>query len=96
MQARELGLALDDPRGLTVTGGMTFAGGPLNNYVLQAMVALTDLLRADPSAIGLSTSVSGMLTKQGLGLWSATPPTEPIPQHRRQRRRPRPHQRRCR
>jgi acetyl-CoA C-acetyltransferase len=78
VQARELGLALDDPRGLTVTGGMTFAGGPLNNYVLQAMVALTDRLRSDPSAIGLSTSVSGMLTKQGLGLWSATPPTEPF------------------
>src|SRR5205807_1120781 len=35
--ARELGLPLDRP--LTVTGGMTFGGGPLNNYVLQAVVA---------------------------------------------------------
>ena len=32
--AAELGI--DPARDLTVTGGMPFAGGPLNNYVLQA------------------------------------------------------------
>ena len=37
-QARELGL--DEARPLTVTGGMTFGGGPLNNYVLQATAAM--------------------------------------------------------
>ena len=72
IQARELGIA--DGRPLTVTGGMTFAGGPLNNYVLQAMVTLARVLRADPGSLGLSTSVSGMVTKQGLGLWSTEPP----------------------
>jgi acetyl-CoA C-acetyltransferase len=72
IQARELGITGDRP--LTVTGGMTFAGGPLNNYVLQAMVTLTRVLRADPGSLGLSTSVSGMMTKQGLGLWSTEPP----------------------
>ena len=63
-----------DGRPLTVTGGMTFAGGPLNNYVLQAMVTLARVLRDDPGSLGLSTSVSGMITKQGLGLWSTEPP----------------------
>lgn len=58
----------------TVTGGMTFAGGPLNNYVLQALAAMVPRLREDPEAIGLSTSVSGFLVKQGAGLWSASPP----------------------
>ena len=72
LQCREMGI--DPQRQLTVTGGMAFAGGPLNNYVLQAMVALVDRLRDDPAATGLSTSVSGMLTKYGLGTWSATPP----------------------
>ena len=72
VQARELGVA--DGRPLTVTGGMTFAGGPLNNYVLQAMVTLARVLRDDPGSLGLSTSVSGMITKQGLGLWSTEPP----------------------
>ena len=34
VQAAELGLAADRP--WTVTGGMSFGGGPLNNYVLQS------------------------------------------------------------
>lgn len=72
LQCREMGI--DPRRELTVTGGMAFAGGPLNNYVLQAMVALVGRLRAEPAATGLSTSVSGMLTKYGLGSWSASPP----------------------
>jgi acetyl-CoA C-acetyltransferase len=76
VEALELGIALDS-RPLTVTGGMTFAGGPLNSYVLHALVTLARRLRDDPAALGLSTSVSGMLTKPGVGLWSATPPTDP-------------------
>ncbi|HKY16475.1 MAG TPA: hypothetical protein VJM33_16230, partial [Microthrixaceae bacterium] len=35
VQVRELGL--DPGRPLTTSGGMSFAGGPLNNFVLQAM-----------------------------------------------------------
>lgn len=74
IQARELGIG--DGRALTVTGGMTFAGGPLNNYVLQAMVTMARVLRDDPGSLGLVTSISGMITKQGLGLWSSEPPTD--------------------
>jgi acetyl-CoA C-acetyltransferase len=72
VQALELGFGPE--RQLTVTGGMTFAGGPLNNYVLQAMVAMAALLRADPGSMGLVTAVSGMITKQGVGVWSTRPP----------------------
>lgn len=68
VQLRELGLTADRP--LTVTGGMAFAGGPLNNFVLQALVKLTERLRADPGSVGLLTAVSGVLTKQGVSLWS--------------------------
>jgi acetyl-CoA C-acetyltransferase len=71
-QARELGVRLDPAP--TLTGGMTFAGGPLNNYVLQAMVRVVQTLRDDPDALALSTSISGMITKQGAGLWSGRPP----------------------
>lgn len=56
---------------LTVTGGMPFAGGPLNNYVLQATVAMARKLREDTNACGVVTSVSGLMTKQAYGLWSA-------------------------
>lgn len=72
IQANEFGIASDRP--LTVTGGMGFAGGPLNSYVLQATARMAAVLRAEPGRVGLVTSVSGMLTKFGLGSWSTTPP----------------------
>jgi acetyl-CoA C-acetyltransferase len=72
--ARELDLDLDRP--VTVTGGMTFAGGPLNNYVLQATARMAEVLRADPGSAGLVSSVSGFLTKQGFGIWSTLPPAK--------------------
>lgn len=71
IQALELGIPEERP--LTLTGGMTFAGGPLNNFVLQAAVALARALRADPDGHGLLDAVSGMLTKQGVSLWSGRP-----------------------
>jgi acetyl-CoA C-acetyltransferase len=73
VQARELGL--DDKRPLSLTGGMAFAGGPLNSFVLQALPVLAGRLRADPGRIGLLTAVSGMITKQGVSAWS----TDPLP-----------------
>lgn len=62
-------------RDITVTGGMPFAGGPLNNYVLQATCRMAQLLRArqDAGCVGAVSSVSGMLTKQAWGLWSNQP-----------------------
>jgi acetyl-CoA C-acetyltransferase len=72
VQADALGWPVDDP--LTVTGGMTFGGGPLNNAVLQGLVALVRRLRAAPGETGLITSVSGFLTKPGASLWSTREP----------------------
>jgi acetyl-CoA C-acetyltransferase len=72
VQARELGL--DEQRPLSLTGGMAFAGGPFNSFVLQALPLLARRLRADPGSIGLLTAVSGMLTKQGVSAWSTDPP----------------------
>jgi acetyl-CoA C-acetyltransferase len=72
VQARALGLPIDAQ--LTVSGGMTFGGGPLNHSALQAMVPLVRRLRDAPGEVGLSTSVSGMITKPGASLWSASPP----------------------
>jgi acetyl-CoA C-acetyltransferase len=72
VQAAELGLAADRP--WTVTGGMSFGGGPLNNYVLQSHARMMQVLREDPGSTGLVTSISGMITKHGMGLWSTEPP----------------------
>lgn len=70
-QADALGISLE--RELTVTGGMPFAGGPFNNYVLQATCRMAWLLRRNAGRAGLVSSVSGILTKQGFGLWSRQP-----------------------
>jgi acetyl-CoA C-acetyltransferase len=76
--AAELGLRLDDGRGLTVTGGNTFAGAPGNNYGMHAIVRLTQLLREDSGTRGLVTGVGWYLTKHAVGLYSATPPPAPF------------------
>lgn len=70
--AREAGVPTDVP--WTVTGGMPFAGGPLNNFVFQSTVRMIEKLREDGGA-GMVSSVSGMLTKQAWGLWSTAPVT---------------------
>lgn len=75
--AAELGLPLADPdRPLTVTGGLTFAGGPWNNYSTHAIASMTTRLRREPGSLGLLTANSGYLTKHSLGLYSTEPPRE--------------------
>lgn len=74
--AEALGVSLD--REMTVTGGMPFGGGPLNNYVLQATCRMAELLRETQGDTGLVTSVSGLLTKQGFGIWSRQAPSTPF------------------
>ena len=76
VQLRELGIAGDRPP--SVTGGMTFAGGPLNHFVLQSLVRMAQLLREAPGSTGLVTAVSGVLTKQGVSLWSSEPGAAPF------------------
>ena len=59
----------------TITGGMAFAGGPFNSFVL-ATAAMARRLREQPG-LGLVTTVSGMLTKPGLAVWSSEPDGRP-------------------
>jgi acetyl-CoA C-acetyltransferase len=37
---REMGIPQDDPRGLTVTGGLPYFGGPGNNYVTHSIAQM--------------------------------------------------------
>jgi len=76
IQQRELGIDPELPA--TVTGGMTFAGGPLNNFVLQALAKMVERLRADTGRVGMVNAVSGLLTKQGVSLWASRPPDRPF------------------
>ena len=71
MFADALGLNKEEVK--TVTGGMSFAGGPLNHYVIQSTVKMLNEIRKDNSKIGLVTGVSGMMTKQSFALWAKKP-----------------------
>jgi acetyl-CoA C-acetyltransferase len=71
--AAELGLA-GDPRPLTVTGGLTFAGGPWNNYVTHSIATMAQRLVANPGARGLISANGGWLTKHSFGVYGTTPP----------------------
>jgi len=71
--AAELGLGEDRP--LTVTGGLTFGGGPLNSYVLHAIARMVDVVRADRGSAGLVSANGGWLAKHAFGVYSTVPPT---------------------
>ncbi len=71
VQQRELGL---DPSGTpSIMGGMAFAGGPFNNFTYQSTAAVVGRLREDPGSLGMVTTVSGLLTKPALAVWSTEP-----------------------
>jgi acetyl-CoA C-acetyltransferase len=70
--ADELGLSHDRP--LTVTGGLTFGGGPLNNYVMHSIARTVELLRQNPSKKALVTANGGNVYKAAHGIYSGEPP----------------------
>lgn len=77
--AAELGLPIDDPRRpLTVTGGLTFAGGPGNNYAGHSLANLHHRLRHEPGGYGLATAVGWYLTKHAATVLSTDPPVSPF------------------
>jgi len=75
----EAGIAEDDPRGLTLTGGLPFFGGPGNNYVTHAIAAMMRRLRAAPGRFGLVSANGNYLTKHAWGVYSTTPLAGPWP-----------------
>jgi acetyl-CoA C-acetyltransferase len=72
-----LGLAPGDDRGVTVTGGLPFAGGAGSNYMTHSIATMADVLRRDPGGVGLVNGVGMHMTKHVAGVYS----TEPGPVH---------------
>lgn len=71
--AASLGLGLD--RQLTRTGGMAFAGGPWNDYVMHAIATVVGELRAGVGQRALVWANGGFATKHSFGIYSTAPPT---------------------
>jgi acetyl-CoA C-acetyltransferase len=71
--AAALGVALDDPRQLTVTGGLPFFGGPGNDYSMHAIATLASKLH-ETDGLGYVGANGGMLSKHSIGVYGTTPP----------------------
>ncbi len=68
-----LGLAADNPRGLTVTGGLPYFGGPGNNYSMHAIATMAEKLRSAPGTFGFVGANGGFLSKYSVGVYTTTP-----------------------
>jgi len=68
-----LGLAAGDPRGLTVTGGLPYHGGPASGYLTHSIAAIVEKLRANRDSAGLVSGVGMHMTKHVFGVYSTTP-----------------------
>jgi len=66
-------------RDLSLTGGLPFFGGPGNNYSLHAIASMYDACTANPDAKGLVLANGGWMTKEAVGIYAATPPTDFCP-----------------
>lgn len=77
--AAELGIdpAADD-RAPSVTGGLTFAGGPGSNYATHSLAAMAARLREQPDSLGLATAVGWYMTKHAVAVLSARPAAKPF------------------
>jgi len=68
-----LGLSPDDPRGLTLTGGLPYFGGAGNNYSMHAIAEAVARVRAKPGSHALVSANGGVLSKTSVGIYGAAP-----------------------
>ena len=65
-----LGIAVDDKRGLTITGGLPYAGGPASGYLTHAIATAFDRLCQAPGRT-LITGVGMHMAKHVAAVWSS-------------------------
>lgn len=71
------GIAHDDPRGLSLTGGLPYFGGPGNSYSMHAIATMMQRLRSNPGDYGLHNAIGWFLTKHSLGVYTTEPLSKP-------------------
>ncbi|APG62187.1 hypothetical protein LPB140_04495 [Sphingorhabdus lutea] len=71
--AEALGLSKDDPRGLTLTGGLPYFGGPGNNYSMHAIAEAVQYCRTNMGKYALVGANGGFASKYSVGIYSTYP-----------------------
>lgn len=72
-QCDHFGLAVDDPRGLTLTGGLPFFGGAGNNYSAHAICEAVERVRGQRGSYALVGANGGWMSKYATGIYSTEP-----------------------
>lgn len=72
-QCDHFGIAVDDPRGLTLTGGLPFFGGAGNNYSAHAICEAVQRVRGERGSYALVGANGGWMSKYATGIYSAHP-----------------------
>lgn len=68
-----IGIADDDPRPLTLTGGLGFFGGPGNNYSLHGVATLAETISSGEKSNGLVTALGWFMHKHAAGVYASEP-----------------------
>jgi len=76
LAAEAFGVDESDPRGLTVTGGLPYAGGPGSNYTLHSLATMVERLKTSPGSTGLVTG-NGMFLSSHSSVVISTEPRGP-------------------
>jgi acetyl-CoA C-acetyltransferase len=72
-----IGIPEDDPRDLTVTGGLASFGGPGNNYTMHAIASVADRIRRNSRLKAMVTANGWYNSKHAIGIYGAEPPDHP-------------------
>jgi acetyl-CoA C-acetyltransferase len=72
--AQAIGLPIDDLSLFSITGGLSYFGGPGNNYTMHAIAHAVERLRKRPEERGLITGLGWFLTKHAVGIYSGVAP----------------------
>ena len=72
-----MGITADDPRPLTLTGGLPYHGGPGSNYVTHAVANALQWLRSGAGDHALVHGNGYYLTKHAVGVYSNRPGADP-------------------
>ena len=72
-QCDHFGLAVDDPRGFTLTGGLPFFGGAGNNYSAHAICEAVERVRGNRGSYALVGANGGWMSKYATGIYSTEP-----------------------
>jgi acetyl-CoA C-acetyltransferase len=74
---KEIGINDNDPRDLTLTGGLPYFGGPWSNYSMHAIITAVNLIRKNSSLKIMVVANGGYNTKQSFGIYGTEPPLKP-------------------